>query len=103
MLVATQLLNSSISNRFPTLHVAHRQIGTVRFVGNSEHVLQPGTKFAQRRSHNACDWGKGKPMKIDKSKLLGFSNQSDEKNDTMVGTKGGGSGRRRRRWWKWWW
>ncbi|MEO1405800.1 MAG: hypothetical protein AAFV54_04835 [Pseudomonadota bacterium] len=42
-------------------------------------------------------------MKIDKSKLLGFSNQSDEKNDTMVGTKGGGSGRRRRRWWKWWW
>ncbi|MEM7004463.1 MAG: hypothetical protein AAF498_01165 [Pseudomonadota bacterium] len=42
-------------------------------------------------------------MKIDKSKLLGFSNQADEKNDTMVGTKGNGSGKSKKRYFFWWW
>ncbi|MEO0884016.1 MAG: hypothetical protein AAFY34_14980 [Pseudomonadota bacterium] len=42
-------------------------------------------------------------MKLDKTKLLGFSNLSNEKNDTMVGTKGKGSGKSKRRFWFWFW
>lgn len=44
---------------------------------------------------------KGKDMKLDKDKLLGFGNRRDEKNDTMVGTKGQKRRRRKKR--KFWW
>lgn len=36
-------------------------------------------------------------MQIDTSKLLGFSNKSDQKNDTMVGSKGGSNKPRRKK------
>ncbi|MEM8636303.1 MAG: hypothetical protein AAGF33_15135 [Pseudomonadota bacterium] len=65
--------------------------------------IRGGTKLAPREPQHNRDWGKGKTMKIDKSKLLGFSNQADEKNDTMVGTKGNGSGKSKKRYFFWWW
>ncbi|MEL6258123.1 MAG: hypothetical protein AAFQ67_03590 [Pseudomonadota bacterium] len=39
-------------------------------------------------------------MKLNTETLLGFGNKADDKNDTMVGTKGGNKKKRRRRWWK---